>query len=614
MVKIMEDILVGGLDIGTSGCKIALYDAEGRFVRDEYCEYDVSRKGGLHEIDVCAVYDSVKKVIKAADCKNAAAIAVTSFGETFAMLDKNDEPCAPSMLYTDTRGKEQCERLISKFGAEKLAFKTGAKTHEMYSLPKLMWVKENMPENFARAEKILLMQDYIVYMLCSIRQIDFSLAARTICFDIENKCWDREILVFAGIDEKLLSKPVPTGTAAGKIKPALAAELGVSANCVIVSGAHDQIAAMCGADIRTNEQVMDGTGTVECVPVLFDEVPEDFAFFDMGYSLAPHPNGGFACYVLSYTGGATLKWFRDNFSDVDYAELDKTVGKEPSDLMIMPHFAGAATPYMDSNSRAAILGLTFEHTKADIYKALMEGTAYEIALNFEILKKRGLSAKSVTATGGGARSDVWLQIKADVLGLPVTALDGREIGGAGTAVMAGRAVGMYDGSTLPDEINFADTAIAVELAQGTGASVEAEIGSMGARESGTYGGESIYTTPEAAKRFSEETGIDALACAFGTAHGIYLKEPKLDFARLDEINKITNVPIVMHGGSGVSHEDYKSVIKLGVRKINYYTYMAKAGGDAVSGKTYGQFHDAANDAIAAMRVDVKKAMRVFCGE
>ena len=170
---------------------------------------------------------------------------------------------------------------------------------------------------------------------------------------------------------------------------------------------------------------------------------------------------------------------------------------------------------------------------------------------------------------------------------------------------------MYDGSTLPDEINFANTAITVEMAHKTGASVEAEIGSMGARESGAEGGDSIYTTPSAAKKFSEETGIDALACAFGTAHGIYLKEPKLDFARLDEINKITNVPIVMHGGSGISHEDYRKVISLGVRKINYYTYMAKAGGEAVSCKSYGQFHDAANDAIAAMKADVKNAIKVF---
>ena len=172
---------------------------------------------------------------------------------------------------------------------------------------------------------------------------------------------------------------------------------------------------------------------------------------------------------------------------------------------------------------------------------------------------------------------------------------------------------MYDGSTLPDELNFANTAIAVEMAEKTGASVEAEIGSMGARESGAAGGESIYTSPQAAKKFSEETGIDALACAFGTAHGIYLKEPKLDFARLDEIHKMTDVPQVKHGGSGVSHEDYRKVIALGVRKINYYTYMAKAGAEAISQKSYTQFHDAVRDAIAAMKADVEGAMKVFCG-
>lgn len=173
---------------------------------------------------------------------------------------------------------------------------------------------------------------------------------------------------------------------------------------------------------------------------------------------------------------------------------------------------------------------------------------------------------------------------------------------------------MYDGSTLPDELNFANTAIAVEMAEKTGASVEAEIGSMGARESGAEGGESIYTTPQAAKKFSEETGIDALACAFGTAHGIYLKEPKLDFARLDEIHKMTAVPLVMHGGSGVSHADYRKVISLGVRKINYYTYMAKAGGRGDIAKELHAVSRCGRDATTAMKADVEGAMKVFCGK
>lgn len=171
---------------------------------------------------------------------------------------------------------------------------------------------------------------------------------------------------------------------------------------------------------------------------------------------------------------------------------------------------------------------------------------------------------------------------------------------------------MYDGSELPKDENYANTSIIVESAAKYGASVEAEIGSMGSRESGSSEGASVYTDPADAESFAAETGIDALACAFGTAHGLYLKQPKLDFERLGEIKRRVSVPLVMHGGSGVSHEDYRKVIGLGIRKINYYTYMAKAGGTAVaelSDKTF--FHDIEVAAMNAMKEDAKKAIAVF---
>ncbi len=170
---------------------------------------------------------------------------------------------------------------------------------------------------------------------------------------------------------------------------------------------------------------------------------------------------------------------------------------------------------------------------------------------------------------------------------------------------------MYDGSNLPTEENIANTKTAVEMAKKTGASVEAEIGSMGAREGGDEGGASVYTDPAQAAAFVNETGIDALACAFGTAHGFYATAPKLDMERLSAIYDNISVPIVMHGGSGVSEDDYREVIRRGVRKVNYYTYMAKAGGEAISGKTYAQFHDALLDAIAAMKENVMAAIKVF---
>lgn len=171
---------------------------------------------------------------------------------------------------------------------------------------------------------------------------------------------------------------------------------------------------------------------------------------------------------------------------------------------------------------------------------------------------------------------------------------------------------MYDGSTLPYAENLANTCVAVEMAKRYGASVEAEMGSMGIRDKSPDDPDSLYTDPEAAVSFVRDSHIDALACAFGTVHGLYFTEPKLDFARLEKIDRLIDIPLVMHGGSGVSDEDYRHVISLGIRKINYYTYMAKAAGSAVAdfeNKLY--FHDIAVEATRAMQKNARHAIEVF---
>ncbi len=170
---------------------------------------------------------------------------------------------------------------------------------------------------------------------------------------------------------------------------------------------------------------------------------------------------------------------------------------------------------------------------------------------------------------------------------------------------------MYDGSKLSGEENIENTKAVVALAKKYNASVEAEIGSMGSREWEEEKTESVYTEPDEAAAFAAATGVDALTCAFGTAHGTYTEEPKLDFERVTNINAVMGVPMVMHGGSGISDKDFKELIKRGVRKINYYTYMARAGAEAVAGKEYTQFHDILADAEAGMRENVKNAMLVF---
>jgi len=177
---------------------------------------------------------------------------------------------------------------------------------------------------------------------------------------------------------------------------------------------------------------------------------------------------------------------------------------------------------------------------------------------------------------------------------------------------------MYDGSLLPYDENVANTKKAVALARKYGASIEAEIGILGGRESGsksTLKIEDMYTEPEDAKRFVEDTKIDALAASFGTAHGFYKTKPKLDFDRIKKIKELVNIPLVMHGGSGVSPEDYITAIGYGIRKINYYSYMAKAGVEAVrtllAENQVDFFPDLAKAAVESMEADAIKALKVF---
>lgn len=171
---------------------------------------------------------------------------------------------------------------------------------------------------------------------------------------------------------------------------------------------------------------------------------------------------------------------------------------------------------------------------------------------------------------------------------------------------------MYDGSAGSLEENYANTSMVVSMAARYGASVEAEVGSMGKRADGYGGhGESIYTDPETACDFVRNTGIDALACAFGTVHGLSTQELKLDYDRITMIKDVVDVPLVMHGASGLTNEEFDEVIRRGIRKINYYTSMSKVAAEAISQKKYIQFHDAVNDAKEAIKNDVKKMIEIF---
>lgn len=275
------DKKIAGLDIGTTGCKCTVFDETGAYLGNAYAEYSVRRTVSGHEVDVSSIMDGVYKVLSdmAGKYPDIGGIGVTSFGETFVLTDQAGQPLHTSMLYTDPRGKEECEILVRALGEKNIARITGLRPHEMYSISKLMWMKKNQPTIYKEATYIFLIEDYVIYHLTGKRQIDYSLAARTMAFDIVTLNWSQEIFEAAGIEMNKMSRPVPTGTVAGLIQERAVLRTGLSPDTHIISVSHDQVAAAVGAGAFDSSVAVDGAGTVECVTPVYDQLP------DVGYCI-----------------------------------------------------------------------------------------------------------------------------------------------------------------------------------------------------------------------------------------------------------------------------------------------------------------------------------------
>ena len=452
---------IAGLDIGTTGCKCTVFDENGKYLGKAYRDYPVRRKVTGHEIDVSTIMDGVLAVIRemAGQYPDIGGIGITSFGETFVMTDGEGVPLHNAMLYTDPRGGEEVRALTGKLGEMRIAEITGLRPHEMYSLPKLMWMKAHMPKVCAAAKHIFLMEDYVVFHLTGVAQIDYSLATRTMALDIKNLCWSDAMFDAAGIDMGLMSKPVPTGTPAGHLTAKAAEAVGLPEDVTVVSISHDQVAAAVGAGAFDGDVAVDGAGTVECLTPIYDEMPDIAEMYKGYFSVVPYViPGKYVAYAFSYTGGALIDWCVSNLAKdekkaakeqgISVNELLETRyrkehGDAPSGLLVLPHFAGAATPYMDTGAKGAVLGLTTDTGTPEIYRGCMEGVAYEMVLNARALKDSGVHFKKLHATGGGARSAEWMQMKADMLNLPIVALKTADAGTVGSAMLTGIAIGVF---------------------------------------------------------------------------------------------------------------------------------------------------------------------------
>ena len=448
----------GGLDIGTSGCKCTLFNDQGKQLAVSYRAYETTRRQGQHEIDVFVIWQAVKTVLAEAAAKAGEpteAICVSSFGESCAFLDKNDRSVIPTMLYDDPRGDLEAEQLTEKLGGRNIYRISGHRPSAMYTLPKMIWANRHLPGTIVRLDKVLPIASFIIYCLTGEEVSDPSLASRTMMLDIEKLSWNPELLAEAGIKEQVMPRIGEIGEIAGTLKKSVAEELRLPYSTKIIIGAHDQIVAAIGAGVLSPGLAVNGSGSVESINPIFGKVLKPSLLYNNNYAKVPMLKDRFVTYAFIFTGGVLLQWFLDNFTGAQkqlaeaqgrsiFAYLD-AIGKEgPTGILVLPHFSGAATPYMNADAKGALLGLTLEHGVGDIYKALQEGICYESALNMELLAQSGIKINNLRIVGGGAKSRRWNQMKSDIYGIPCTTLRGEEAGAIGSAMLAGVAINKFD--------------------------------------------------------------------------------------------------------------------------------------------------------------------------
>lgn len=443
-----------GIDIGTTGCKAVAFNEQGNQVSDAYREYPViSKEEGWAELDSRQVMDSCFEVIREAVAGCPATIeglGISSQGEAFTPVDKDGNAIGNGMVSFDTRAAKIAETWSRCYGEQKLYEITGHTPHTMFTIFKLLWVKENQPEVWGKADKLLCFEDLLQYHLGVDPAMGWSLAGRTMMFDVNSHQWNQEILDHVGITADQLARPLPSGTVSGTIPHKIAQQLGLQDGVIVVTGGHDQACGALGAGVISPGTAMYATGTVECITPAFSDLvlseqlfksnlcTYDFSVKDMYTTVA-----------FSLTGGNILKWYRDEFGQQEKLEADNNPGgtnayelivskmpAKPTSLMVLPYFTPTGTPYFDTEATGSILGLKLTTTRDEFVKALLEGVTFEMKLNLDILDQSGIHIKELRAIGGGAKSPIWSQLKADVLNTPITTVEVTEAGCLGCAMLA----------------------------------------------------------------------------------------------------------------------------------------------------------------------------------
>ncbi|MDZ7371706.1 MAG: FGGY family carbohydrate kinase [candidate division KSB1 bacterium] len=447
-----------GLDIGTTGCKAMVFSRDGEILGRAYREYSIATPHtGWAEQDGEEVFrfacECIAEAAYSAHSDPIEALALSCQGEAVAPIDHAGRPMRPFILGMDTRTVKENIELEERFGAERLFQITGMPMHTINTLPKLLWLQKNEPDIWRNAARFCLYEDFIINRLCGRPMISACLASRTQLFDLRAGRWSETILDACGIDPHRIS-PVANEKEFLTTLP-IWQKLGLKGAVKVFAGGHDQACAALGAGVVNPGQAMVSTGTAEVVEVVTATANLDDSLRRGGISVYRHVvPGRYVAMTLNHSGGLSLRWFRDvlGTSEVETAKkmnrdaydlLLENAPQGPSELFVLPHFSGSGTPTLDVHSRAAFLGLTFRTRKADIAKALLEGLTFELEQNLALLRDAGIEIRELRAVGGGAKSDLWLQLKADICRVDVQRLKVTDAACLGAALAAGNGCGIY---------------------------------------------------------------------------------------------------------------------------------------------------------------------------
>ena len=429
-----------GIDLGTSSCKGILTDRSGRIYKESSVSYPVmSPREGWTEQDPGEWLAAAKKIISELSEgieNDVRGLSVAGQMHGLVTLDEEDNVIRPCILWNDGRCEKQTAYLNEVIGRERLSELTGNIAFAGFTAPKLLWMYEEEPENFARIRKIMLPKDYLAYMLTGVHSTDYSDASGMLLVDVKNRRWSDGMCDICHVRREWLPRLFESYEVTGKVKP----EYGLP-RCVVTAGAGDNAAAAIGTGAVTAGSCNVSLGTSGTV-----FIPQDTFSVDPVNALHSfaHASGKWHLMGCILTAASARKWWiEDIIGSGDY-EADETANNAQSDVIFLPYLSGERSPHNDVRARGAFVGLSHSTTQAQMSRAIMEGVAFALRDCLEVARSSGVIPSRTTLCGGGAKSRVWRKIVADTLEIPVDVLETEQGPSLGGAMLAMVGAGEYE--------------------------------------------------------------------------------------------------------------------------------------------------------------------------